>query len=140
MRSMRWISSGATMLQRGPPMLLLFAISGERSTPSAKTRLRALEPTPEVRVLIVAWVSPGWRFRTSTLGRYFTASSVLVTFTESRISLAVMPSALAGTAFLAAKGGASSTTIPSAGGWAWADADAQYASAMLAANRCMVAP
>ena len=56
--SMREISDGATRPQRGPPMLLLLAISAESSTPSANTSVRALELTPQVRVPMTACVSP----------------------------------------------------------------------------------
>ena len=41
--SMRAISAGDTSPQRGPPIVLLFAMSAVSGTPSAKIRLRALE-------------------------------------------------------------------------------------------------
>jgi hypothetical protein len=70
--------------------VLLFATSAVSGTPSAKIRLRALEPTPHVRVAIVACVSPLLRFRRNTLGRYFTASSVSMRFTVSSTCFEVM--------------------------------------------------
>ena len=48
--SMRSISAGATRPQRGPPTVLLLAISAVSGTPSAKIRLRALELVPHTRV------------------------------------------------------------------------------------------
>ena len=48
--SMRAISDGATSPHRGPPIVLLFAMSAVSGTPSAKMRLRALELTPHTRV------------------------------------------------------------------------------------------
>src|SRR6478609_147413 len=65
--STRAISAGDTRPQRGPPMVLLFAMSAVSGTPSAKIRLRALELTPHTRVAIVAWVSPLLRFLRKTL-------------------------------------------------------------------------
>src|SRR3954468_18053206 len=62
MTSMREIAEGDTSPQRGPPMVLLFAMSAESGTPSAKMRLRALELTPHTRVPNVACVSPLLRF------------------------------------------------------------------------------
>ena len=88
--SMRAISDGATSPHRGPPIVLLFAMSAVSGTPSAKMRLRALELTPHVRVAIVACVSPLFRFLRNTLGRYFTASSVSMRFTVSSAFLDVM--------------------------------------------------
>ena len=87
--STRSISSGATSPQRGPPIVLLLAMSADSGTPSAKTRLRALDATPHTRVPITACVSPLLRFRMNTLGRYFTASGVSMRLIVSSTRLAV---------------------------------------------------
>ena len=88
--STRSISSGATSPHRGPPIVLLLAMRAERGTPSANTRLRALDATPHTRVPMTAWVSPLLRFRMNTLGRYFTASGVSMRLIVSSTRLAVM--------------------------------------------------
>src|SRR4051794_18443079 len=99
-------------------------------------RLRALAPTPEVRVAIGAWVSPTWRLRTRTLGRYLTASSVFITLILSAISGAVTLSVCKGNLFFSATEGASRTVTAGSvcSGVCASDAHAAHASTGAAAR------
>ena len=71
-------------------MVLLFATSAVSGTPSANTRLRALELGPQTRVANTACVSPLLRLRRKTLGMYFTASSTSIRFTDSMMRAGVI--------------------------------------------------
>src|SRR5262245_59704662 len=97
-------------------------------------RLRALEPTPDVRVLIGACVSPTWRFRTTMSGRYFSASSVFVTLTCARRSSIEMLSTVVGSMSRIATERAPSITTCS-GAFVCANADTPETATEAPANR-----
>jgi hypothetical protein len=101
---MRSTSAGVTIPQRGDAVPLLLPISADRSTPSANIRLRALCPSPEVRVWIGACTSPIWRLRMTMLGRYLRASSTLMTLIVCSICSAVTPAVVPGRRYLSGTG------------------------------------
>ncbi len=67
--STRATTSGVIRPHFGDALVLLLPIRADSSTPSTNSSVRAEAPTPDVRVVIGDWVSPMWRWRTSTLGR-----------------------------------------------------------------------